>query len=146
MNSPVILIVEDDDELLNVFKVRIESLGYQVLTAQKGDEALRLAREKLPSLIILDIFLPDMDGLTMLKRIKAPIDIQTGRTSMTKDIPVIVITGKAPMVENMTRVEGAADFFVKPIDVHQLIKRVEQLIKCTQFEGKIKFPTYRKAS
>ena len=86
MNSPVILIVEDDDELLNVFKVRIESLGYQVLTAQKGDEALRLAREKLPSLIILDIFLPDMDGLTMLKRIKAPIDLQTGRTSMTKDI------------------------------------------------------------
>ena len=110
-----ILIVEDDDDLLEVLKIRIEAMGYRVLMTNSGSQALALAQEKRPELVILDIFLPDMDGLTVLKRMKAPIDIKTGKPSKSKEIPIVVITGKAPMIENMTRLEGAADFFVKPI-------------------------------
>ena len=129
MNRGTLLIVEDDVELSQLMKLRIESQGYRVLSASNGEEAYNLIHDKLPDVVILDVFLPDMDGLTVLKRLKAPIDIETGGPNLTKDIPVIVITGKAPMIENMTRVEGAADFFVKPIDVDKLINRVCQLLE-----------------
>ena len=129
MNRGTLLIVEDDVELLQLMKIRLESQGYRVLISPNGEEAYDLIHSKLPDVVVLDIFLPDMDGLTILKRLKAPIDIETGKPNRTKDIPVIVITGKAPMIENMTRVEGAADFFVKPIDTEKLINRVCQLLE-----------------
>ena len=129
MSRSKIMIVEDDQELADLLKIRIEALGYDPLVAKRGDEALTLAHRERPKITILDIFLPDMDGLTILKRMKAPIDIDTGKSSVTKDIPVIVITGKAPMIENMTRVEGAVDFFVKPIDMGKLEARINQLMK-----------------
>jgi len=134
MNEATIMIVEDDEEMCDLLKIRIESLNYKTLVVQKGDEAITLAKQKLPDLIVLDVFLPDMDGLTVLKRMKVPIDIDTGKPSKTKDIPVIVITGKAPMIENMTRVEGAADFFVKPLNMDKLSKRISQLLEQRQHD------------
>jgi DNA-binding response OmpR family regulator len=124
-----VLLVEDDAEFANILKLRIESAGHKVVVSNNGEEALQLTHTRIPDLIILDVFLPDMDGLTVLKRVKAPVDIETGRTSRVKDIPVIVITGKAPTVENITRVEGAADFFVKPVHIDKLIARVGQLLE-----------------
>jgi two-component system, OmpR family, response regulator MprA len=129
MEQSTILIVEDDDELKDLLKIRVESCGYHTIVVTNGDEALAVAQEQHPTVVILDIFLPDMDGLTVLKRMKAPIDIETGKPSDIKDIPVVVITGKAPMIENMTRVEGAADFFVKPIDIERLMSRLCELVE-----------------
>jgi two-component system, OmpR family, response regulator len=129
MKQATVLIVEDDDELKELIKIRIEACGHKALIATKGDDALTLAQEIRPHAVILDIFLPDMDGLTVLKRMKAPLDIETGKPSQIKDIPIVVITGKAPMIENMTRVEGAADFFVKPINLEQLAGRINQLVE-----------------
>ncbi len=129
MNRGTVFVVEDDTELLQLMKMRLESQGHRVLSTTNGEEAYNLIHDKLPDVVILDIFLPDMDGLTILKRMKAAIDIETGRPNRTKDIPVVMVTGKAPMIENMTRVEGAADFFVKPIDIEKLINRVCQLLE-----------------
>src|SRR3989338_7844718 len=129
MSQATIMIVEDDEEMCDLLKIRIESLHYKTIVVRKGDEAIAAAKQQLPDLIILDVFLPDMDGLTVLKRMKVPIDIDTGKPSKTKDIPVIVITGKAPMIENITRVEGAADFFVKPLDMDRLAKRIRELLE-----------------
>lgn len=132
MNQATILIVEDDEELTQLLKIRIESLGYQVLATTKGDEAVNLTQTHLPDLVLLDVFLPDTDGLTILKRLKSPIDIETGKPSRTKDIPVVVLTGKAPMIENMTRIEGAADFFVKPVDMEKLMKCIHRFLELAQ--------------
>ena len=129
MSRGTVFIVEDDSELLQLMKIRIESMGHRVFSTSNGEDAYKLIQDKLPDLIILDVFLPDMDGLTILKRLKAPIDIETGEANKTKDIPVIMVTGKAPMIENMTRVEGASDFFVKPFDVEKLVNRVFQLLE-----------------
>ncbi len=134
MNQSTVFIVEDDVELTRLLQIRIEARGYRVLTTNNGDEAYDLIQAKLPDVVILDVFLPDMDGLTILKRLKSPIDIETGKPSRTKDIPVVVITGKAPMIENMTRVEGAADFFVKPVDIEKLVHRVNQLLESAQHD------------
>jgi CheY-like chemotaxis protein len=134
MNHGTVLIVEDDVELLQLMKIRFESLGLRVLSTSNGDEAYTLTQKQLPDAVILDVFLPDTDGLTILKRLKAPIDIETGQPNRTKDIPIVVVTGKAPMIENMTRIEGAIDFFVKPIDIEKLANRVCQILELTQHE------------
>ena len=138
MNRGTIFIVEDDEELTQLLKMRIESTGYRVITTGNGDEALSLIQTQLPDLVILDVFLPDTDGLTILKRLKAPLDIETGKPSRTKDIPVVVLTGKAPMIENITRLEGAAEFFVKPIDMEHLMKCIHRLLELAQHAKKTK--------
>ncbi|MBI4372542.1 MAG: response regulator [Candidatus Omnitrophica bacterium] len=132
MTQGTVFLVEDDEELARLMKIRIESAGHRVVHTNNGDEAYDLIAAQLPDLVILDVFLPDTDGLTILKRLKAPLDIDTGKPSRTKDIPVIVVTGKAPMIENMTRIEGASDFFVKPVNVEKLINRVSQLLGLAQ--------------
>ncbi|OGW81777.1 MAG: hypothetical protein A3G33_05705 [Omnitrophica bacterium RIFCSPLOWO2_12_FULL_44_17] len=132
MKEKTILVIDDDEEFVHLMELRLNSMGFKVIKAESGDDALMMVSEKLPDLVILDIFLSDMDGLTILKRMKAPIDIETGEPSATKDIPVIVITGKAPMVENMTRIEGAVDFFIKPIDTEKFVKCVTQILKGAQ--------------
>lgn len=129
MNKGTVFVVDDDSELLELLRIRIEAAGYRVLSTTQGDQAFDLIAKAIPDLVILDIFLPDVDGLTILKRLKSPIDIETGAPSKTKDIPVIVLTGKAPMIENMTRVEGAADFFVKPLDADKLLNRIFELLE-----------------
>ena len=136
MNQQMIFVVEDDEEFTQLLRIRLESKGYQVLATANGEEAYNLIQARRPHLVILDIFLPNTDGLTILKRLKSPIDIETGKPSYTKDIPVVVLTGKAPMIENMTRVEGAADFFVKPVDMEKFINRVCQLMELAQHEKK----------
>ena len=134
MNRTTVFIMEDDEEFSQLLKLRFEADGYEVLTAKNGDEALRSIAIHLPDTVILDIFVPDMDGLTVLKRLKSPIDIETGKPSLTKNIPIIVLTGKAPMVENMVRLEGADDFFVKPLDVERLVNRVNELLEQAKHE------------
>ncbi len=137
MSQCTVFIVDDDIELTQLLKIRIEASGHRVLSTSNGDEAYNLIRDSNPDIVILDVFLPDTDGLTILKRLKAPIEIETGQPSATKDIPVIVVTGKAPMIENMIRVEGAVDFFVKPFDSQKLIKRIFDLLEIVQ-HGKTK--------
>ena len=138
MNRETILIVEDDEELTELLKIRIEAAGYRVVTSNGNDEPYEVIKQAQPGLVILDVFLPDMDGLTILKRLKSPIDVETGKPALTKDIPVIVITGKAPMIENMTRLEGAADFFVKPVAVERLVRRVHELLETSKHDRKTK--------
>ncbi len=138
MNKGTVFVVDDDEELLELLKIRIESSGYHVLCTTEGEKAFDLIQKSMPDVIILDIFLPDVDGLTILKRLKSPIDIETGKPSKTKDIPIIVLTGKAPMIENMTRVEGAVDFFIKPLDTDKLIHRLFDLLENVHYERKSK--------
>ena len=138
MSKGTVFIVDDDSELIELLKIRIESAGYRVLSTPEGDKAVDMIQKELPDAVILDIFLPDTDGLTILKRLKSPIDIESGQPSKTKDIPVIVLTGQAPMIENMTRVEGASDFFVKPLDMNKLINRLFNLLETVDHERESK--------
>ena len=130
MTQPkTVFIVEDDEEFSDLIKMRLEAAGFRVLNSKGGDKIIELITDAKPDLVVLDVFLPDMDGLTILKRLKAPFDIETGKSSVTREIPVIVITGKAPMIENLTRVSGASDFFIKPISVEKLVNRIRELLK-----------------
>lgn len=129
VRQKTIFVVEDDEEFGDLIRMRLEALGCRVLLERDGEKALIAIRETKPDLVVLDVFLPDVDGLTVLKQLKAPYDIATGEESATKGIPVIIITGRAPMVENITRVAGAADFFIKPVDMQRFTAQVNKILE-----------------
>lgn len=117
-----IIIVEDDPDLsemlLNYFRVQ----GYEVLTAAWGEDAVRLTRENNPSLVMLDIRLPDIDGYEVCRRIR------TNRR--TQDIPVIFLTEKRDRVDKLAGLElGVVDYITKPFDIQELRLRVRNVLR-----------------
>ena len=107
MSKPkVILLVEDDTFLSNIYKTKFEMEGYQVITAMDGEAGLTFVKTKKPDLILLDILLPKMDGFSVLKEIKADEKI--------KDIPVILLTNLGQKDDVSKGLElGAVDYLIK---------------------------------
>lgn len=123
-----ILLVEDNEDFAAVLKKNFETNGWQVIHLGDGTDAVQTAKREKPDAILLDVFLPETDGFTTLKSLKAKIDPATKAPSDICHIPTVVMTGKAPMMEEMARFEGACEFMTKPIDVPALIQRIEQVI------------------
>ncbi len=121
-----ILVIEDDAELSELIQLRLRQGGYDVTASPRGDEGVKKAREEHPDLIVLDVFLPHMDGFTALKEIRYG-GKSKGKEPL-KDVPVIVVTGRPPMMEEMFRMEGATDFMTKPIDIKALVERIDKLL------------------
>jgi DNA-binding response OmpR family regulator len=112
---PKILVVEDDRDLALLLRRRLEAEGYRVLLAGSGEDALWLAQESQPQLITLDIMLPDLDGFTVLERLK--------ENPMTLGIPVVIVSVLADTERGYAL--GAVDYVTKPFDESKLIQSVE---------------------
>ena len=105
-NSPQILIIEDDIAIQKMYTVKFQKEGFLVLGAKTGSEALNLLKENSPTIILLDIMLPDMSGLEVLESIK--------QSSTHKDIPVIVLTVLPEVIALKKALKlGAAGYLVK---------------------------------
>jgi len=117
-----ILIAEDEPEASKLLKLRLESNGYNVITAGDGCEALKKAEGERPDLILLDVKMPNMDGYTALKALKDD--------EKTKKIPVIMLTAYDQM-EDLFEVEHIDDFIVKPCDSRDLLLRISRVLKKT---------------
>lgn len=124
-----ILLVEDDQDLSEVFRMRLEKNGYDVVVLFDGAEVVPVAKKENPDLILLDIFMPEVDGFTTLKALKAEKIPTAGANRLVSDIPTILMTGKAPMMEEMARFEGACEFLTKPVDIDVLLRRVKELLR-----------------
>ncbi len=114
LNDKVILIVDDDLTLLEMYVERIKAEGAVVLQAHDGEEALIQAKESHPSLVLLDIMMPKINGLDVLKKLK--------EDSETKEIPVLILSALADDERHkVARELGAVDYIVKsetlPVDV-----------------------------
>lgn len=116
-----ILIADDNPDILKLIQVNLEFEGYSTLTAADGKQALELAREKIPDLIILDILMPEMDGWQVLANLK--------EDRKTRDIPVILLTGVS-MKEGKERglIEGVKDYLTKPFNPLRLLEIVEDIL------------------
>ena len=112
-----ILIVDDTKDILTVVSRRLQSWGYEALTAETGEDGLRLAQEQLPDLVLLDIMMPKMKGRDVCARLKAD--------SKTAQIPVIFLTalGLADHVKAGMDL-GAVDYIVKPFEPAELKERI----------------------
>ena len=115
-----ILLVDDDQDFVQLLEFDLKKRGYQVVTANNGEEGLdKLVREK-PDLIVLDIKMPKMDGYTFVRRIKKDPD--------TKQVPIIVLTSYEPM-KDMFQLEGVQDYVVKSVNMEGLLTSIGKHLK-----------------
>ena len=113
-----IVLIEDDADLYSLIQYNLEKEGFAMVGSQTGKGALELCRRERPDLIILDIMLPDSDGLDICKGIRAHPELQ--------HIPVIFLTARASETDRIVGLElGANDYIVKPFFVRELIARIK---------------------
>ncbi len=118
-----IVLIEDDTDLYSLLRYNLEKEGFAMAGAQTGKGAIELCRRERPDLILLDIMLPDSDGLDICKGIRSHPDLA--------HIPVIFLTARASEADRIVGLElGANDYIVKPFFIRELIARIK-----TQFRG-----------
>lgn len=121
-DRPRILLVDDEKDLVELVKLRLESSGYEVLVAYDGMAGLSLARKENPDLIILDLMLPKMDGYRVCAMLKFD--------SKFKDTPIILFTARAGERDKDMGCEAKADSYIlKPFDPKVLLSKIEELLK-----------------
>ncbi|MFD2613969.1 response regulator transcription factor [Paenibacillus gansuensis] len=119
MNTIQILIADDDLEIAQLIKIYLTNEGYQVLTASNGIEALDLIAKESIQLIILDVMMPEMDGLEVVRSVRAE-----------HGIPILMLSAKAEDMDKiMGLTTGADDYMVKPFNALELIARVKSLLR-----------------
>jgi DNA-binding response OmpR family regulator len=113
-----IVVIEDDGDLLSLLKYNLEKEGFSVAGLQTGRGAMELCRQTRPDLVLLDIMLPDSDGLDICKAIRRDADLA--------QVPVIFLTARASETDRIVGLElGANDYVVKPFFVRELIARIK---------------------
>jgi two-component system, OmpR family, phosphate regulon response regulator PhoB len=122
-----ILIIEDEKDLQQVLDYNLRQAGHETMQALGGQEGLRLAHERRPDLVLLDLMLPDVPGTEVCKALK--------RDERTRDIPVVMLTARAEEVDRVVGFElGADDYVVKPFSVRELLLRLQALLRRAQAE------------
>lgn len=117
-----LLIVEDDPDVAEMLNTYFRVQGYEVNTANRGENAVKLCHKDRPDLVILDVRLPDIDGYEVLRRLRS--DRRTG------DIPVIFLTEKRGRLDKLQGLElGADDYLTKPFDIQELRLRVRNALR-----------------
>lgn len=115
-----ILVVDDEQQLALAVKIRLQSVGYQVVTASEGRQALEMIEREKPDLILLDVLMPVMDGYSCLRE----LNTKYGRGT----IPVIVLTARDRM-KDLFELEGIEDYVIKPFDHKDLLIRIDRALK-----------------
>ena len=117
-----ILIVDDEESIRQLLRFNLEKAGYEVLEAQTGNIALQAAKNEKPDLIILDLMLPEVDGLDVCRLLK-------GQTA-TAGIPIIMLTARNEEVDTVLGLEmGADDYMTKPFSPRELTARVKAVLR-----------------
>lgn len=110
-----ILVVDDEKPISDIIKFNLEKEGYEVITAFDGEEALEKVEEENPALIVLDVMLPKLDGLEVVREVRK-----------THDMPVIMVTAKETEIDKVLGLElGADDYVTKPFSNRELVARVK---------------------
>ena len=121
MAHELILIVEDNEKNRKLIRDLLQVKGYQTIESETAEDGLRIAEEKSPALILMDIQLSGMDGITAMKQLKA--------TPSTKKIPIIAITASAMTHNRETMLaEGFDSYQTKPLNLNEFLSDIERLI------------------
>jgi CheY-like chemotaxis protein len=128
MADELILIIEDNEKNRKLVRDVLEVKGYKTIESETAEEGIKLAIEKSPSLILMDIQLPGMDGITALKQLKTDPE--------TKTIPVIAITASAMTYNRVTMLaEGFDGYQTKPISVKDFLEEVRRVLDSDQVKA-----------
>ena len=122
-----VLIVEDETNIRQLVKYNLEKESYQVLEAEDGLQGLRLAKAEKPDLVLLDLMLPQMDGLEVCRSLKG--------NQATAALPIIMLTAKSEEIDKVIGLElGADDYMTKPFSPRELVARVKAVLRRSQKE------------
>jgi DNA-binding response OmpR family regulator len=117
-----ILVVDDEPEAVELLEFNLKQAGFEVVTASDGAEALKKARSSLPGLILLDLMLPEVDGLEVCKMLR--------RDPATAAIPIVMVTAKASEIDRILGLElGADDYVTKPFSPRELVLRIKNILQ-----------------
>ena len=120
--SQQILIVEDEADIRELLRFNLEREGFSVLEAADGNEGLKLARQHMPDLMLLDVMLPGFDGFEVCRRL--------GAQSETANIPVLMLTARGEEMDRVVGLSlGADDYVVKPFSVRELMLRIRAVLR-----------------
>jgi two-component system alkaline phosphatase synthesis response regulator PhoP len=117
-----ITIIEDESNIVELVKYNLDREGYHTISANNGRKGLELVRQELPDLVILDLMMPEMDGITVCKQLRAD--------AQTKSIPIIILTAKSEEADRVLGLEmGADDYVTKPFSPRELVARVRAVLR-----------------
>ena len=124
MNKPMILVVEDDKAVRNLITTTLETQDYQFHTASTGGESILEAISHKPDIIILDLGLPDMDGIDIIKKIRT-----------WSNVPIIVVSARSEDRDKIDALDaGADDYLTKPFSVEELLARLRVTLRRVQYD------------
>ena len=122
LSSGTILLVDDEEDLLDLLSYALQREGFDVLTAQDGVEALRIARKERPDLIVLDIMMPKMDGLETCQRLREDANLRL--------TPILMLTARSEERDEILGLDaGADDYLTKPTSPNLLVSHVRALLR-----------------
>lgn len=117
-----VAIVEDEPNIVELVKYNLDREGYRTIAANDGRRGLELIRQELPDLVILDLMLPELDGMSVCKLLRAD--------ATTKSIPIIILTAKSEEADRVLGLEmGADDYVTKPFSPRELVARVRAVLR-----------------
>ena len=119
--TPTILVADDEEDLRELVSYRLTRSGYEVISAVDGEDALRVARERVPDLIVLDVMMPKLDGYELTRQLRAEESLHA--------IPVILLTARSQESDVSRGFEvGADDYLKKPFNPDELVARVRAVL------------------
>ena len=126
MTGAQVLVVEDNEKNMKLFRDVLEASGYRLLEATTGEQAMELAVEQQPNLVLMDIQLPDIDGVDALGRLRAD--------ARTASIPVVALTAQAMHGDRERFLDAGFDAYIsKPVDIVEFVKTVKE--QCGEVDG-----------
>ena len=121
MTMKTILIADDETHILNVLSIKLQNAGYNILSAQDGEEAYRLACDHLPDLVITDYQMPKLSGLELCTRLRG--------TETTRNIPAVMLTARGfSMTDRDTSQDNIREVITKPFSPREILTLVKKLI------------------
>lgn len=126
--QPSLLVVEDEQDLLEVLRFSLTREGFSVRTAENGEDAIRMVRQQKPDLIVLDLMLPTIDGLSVCRALRSQ--------EQTRDVPVVMLTAKGEESDIVKGLEaGADDYVTKPFSPKVLMARINAVLRRSEYTG-----------
>jgi two-component system phosphate regulon response regulator PhoB len=120
--KPKVLVVDDEPDALELLRFNFTAAGFDVYTAEDGASALKKTRQILPDLLLLDLMLPEIDGMEVCRMVR--------REDATRDIPIIMVTAKTSEIDRILGLElGADDYVTKPFSPRELVLRAKALLR-----------------
>ena len=128
MPKKSILVIDDEKNITDLLRYNLEKEGYEVHACRTGEQGFETARQKRPDLVILDLMLPQMDGIEVLKLLRSARE--------TRQIPVLMLTAKSTELDQVLGLElGAVDYITKPFSVKVLLVRVKNVFRGNERKG-----------